>query len=383
LSILRRRRRDTVETAERFPSEPLEGALLEVTNIKTHFDSPRGVVHAVDDVSFSLDRGRTLGIVGESGSGKTVLSRSVMGLLPKKHVIREGSIRFEGREIGSLGTNEMRHVWGSQMAMIFQDPMTSLNPVMKVGKQVTESLLYHLDISRTYADELAEALFTSVGIPEPKRRLAEYPHQLSGGLRQRVMIAIALACGPKLLFADEPTTALDVTVQAQILDLLQEQQRERFMAMILVTHDLGVVAGRTDDIAVMYAGKIVEKAPTSVLFRNMKMPYTEALVQSIPKLADKSHTRLHVIGGRPPPLINPPVGCRFAPRCPYAQDKCVKEEPPLRESDVPGHMFACWFPVGTPEGRDALARNRAAGVPAAVEGDGAAAPARSTVREVG
>ncbi len=383
MSLLRRGKRDTVETADRFPSEPVEGPLLEVTNIKTHFDSPRGVVHAVDDVSFSLDRGRTLGIVGESGSGKTVLARSVMGLLPKKHVIRDGSIRFEGREIGSLRADEMRHIWGSQMAMIFQDPMTSLNPVMKVGKQVTESLLYHLDISRQYADELAEALFTSVGIPEPKRRLAEYPHQLSGGLRQRVMIAIALACGPKLLFADEPTTALDVTVQAQILDLLQEQQRERFMAMILVTHDLGVVAGRTDDIAVMYAGKIVEKAPTSVLFRNMKMPYTEALVESIPKLADKSHTRLHVIGGRPPPLINPPVGCRFAPRCPYAQEKCVSEEPPLRESDVPGHTFACWFPVGTPEGRQALERNRAAGVPAAVGSDGAAAPASSTATEVG
>jgi peptide/nickel transport system ATP-binding protein len=365
-----RRRRESLEGADRFPTEPLEGPLLEVRDVKTYFDSPRGVVHAVDGVSFTLDRGRTIGVVGESGSGKTVLARSIMGLLPKTRVIRSGSIKFEGREIGSLGPDEMRHIWGSQMAMVFQDPMTSLNPVLKVGKQVTESLLYHLDISRNYASELAEALFTSVGIPEPKRRLNEYPHQLSGGLRQRVMIAIALACGPKLLFADEPTTALDVTVQAQILDLLQQQQRERFMAMILVTHDLGVVAGRTDEIAVMYAGKIVEKAPTSVLFSNMKMPYTEALVQSIPKLADKSHTRLRVIAGRPPQLVNPPVGCRFAPRCPYAQEKCVHEEPPLRESDVPGHQFACWFPVGTPEGRDALARNRAAGVPAAVGSNG-------------
>jgi peptide/nickel transport system ATP-binding protein len=365
-----RRRRESLDTAERFPTEPLEGPLLEVRDVKTYFDSPRGVVHAVDGVSFTLDRGRTIGIVGESGSGKTVLARSIMGLLPKTRVIRSGSIKFEGHEIGTVGPEEMRHIWGSQMAMVFQDPMTSLNPVMKVGKQVTESLLYHLDISRNYASELAEALFTSVGIPEPKRRLNEYPHQLSGGLRQRVMIAIALACGPKLLFADEPTTALDVTVQAQILDLLQQQQRERFMAMILVTHDLGVVAGRTDEIAVMYAGKVVEKAPTSVLFSNMKMPYTEALVQSIPKLADKSHTRLRVIAGRPPQLVNPPVGCRFAPRCPYAQEKCVHEEPPLRESDVPGHQFACWFPVGTPEGRDALARNRAAGVPSAVGGNG-------------
>jgi peptide/nickel transport system ATP-binding protein len=367
---LLRRRRESLEGVDRFPTEPLEGPLLEVRDVKTHFDSPRGVVHAVDGVSFTLDRGRTIGVVGESGSGKTVLARSIMGLLPKTRVIRSGSIKFEGHEIGTVGPEEMRHIWGSQMAMVFQDPMTSLNPVMKVGKQVTESLLYHLDISRNYASELAEALFTSVGIPEPKRRLNEYPHQLSGGLRQRVMIAIALACGPKLLFADEPTTALDVTVQAQILDLLQQQQRERFMAMILVTHDLGVVAGRTDEIAVMYAGKIVEKAPTSALFSNMKMPYTEALVQSIPKLADKSHTRLRVIAGRPPQLVNPAVGCRFAPRCPYAQEKCVNEEPPLRESDVPGHQFACWFPVGTPEGRDALARNRAAGVPAAVGANG-------------
>src|SRR5205814_7729550 len=184
--------------------------------------------------------------------------------------------------------------------------MTSLNPVMKVGKQITESLLYHLDISRTYAAELAEALLTSVGIPEPTRRLAEYPHQLSGGLRQRVMIAIALACGPKLLFADEPTTALDVTVQAQILDVLQEKQRERYMAMILVTHDLGVVAGRTDEIAVMYAGKLVEKAPTHILFSEMKMPYTEALLKSIPRIEYPSHTRLLAITGRPPDLVSPP-----------------------------------------------------------------------------
>jgi peptide/nickel transport system ATP-binding protein len=376
-----RRRRESLETAERFPTESADGPLLEVQDVKTYFDSPRGVVHAVDGVSFTLDRGRTLGVVGESGSGKTVLARSLMGLLPKRHVIRSGSIRFEGREIGNLGPDELRKIWGSQMAMVFQDPMTSLNPVMKVGKQVTESLLYHLDISRNYASELAEALFVSVGIPEPKRRLNEYPHQLSGGLRQRVMIAIALACGPKVLFADEPTTALDVTVQAQILDLLQQQQRERFMAMILVTHDLGVVAGRTDEIAVMYAGKVVEKAPTSVLFRNMKMPYTEALMEAIPKLADKSHTRLRVISGRPPQLVNPPIGCRFAPRCPYAQEKCIKEEPPLRESDVPGHQFACWFPVGTPEGKAALERNRAAGLHAPVGANGEVGAAVPTARE--
>ncbi|MGI8796591.1 MAG: ABC transporter ATP-binding protein [Acidimicrobiia bacterium] len=374
-----RRQRKSLDTDERFPSAPLEGALLEVTDIKTHFRSPRGLVRAVDGVSFSLERGRTLGIVGESGSGKTVLSRSIMGLLPKKNVIRDGSIRFENREIGNLGPDEMRNIWGSQMAMVFQDPMTALNPVMRVGKQITESLLYHLDISKSYAEELALALLASVGIPEPQRRLREYPHQLSGGMRQRVMIAIALACGPKLLFADEPTTALDVTVQAQILDLLQAQQSERFMAMILVTHDLGVVAGRADDIAVMYAGKVVEKGPARVLFTDMKMPYTEALLQSIPKIDDKSHTRLRVIGGRPPALINPPPGCRFAARCPYAQPKCVEEEPPLLPASTPGHEFRCWFPVGTPEGQAALERNAAAGTTAAVEaavaGDGANAAA--------
>jgi peptide/nickel transport system ATP-binding protein len=374
-----RRQRRSLDADERFPSAPLDGPLLEVADVKTHFKTARGLVKAVDGVSFSLERGHTLGIVGESGSGKTVLSRSIMGLLPKRNVVREGSIRFEDREIGGLAPTEMRHIWGSQMGMVFQDPMTSLNPVMRVGKQITESLLYHLDISKDYANELALALLASVGIPEPERRLREYPHQLSGGMRQRVMIAIALACGPKLLFADEPTTALDVTVQAQILDLLKAQQRERFMAMILVTHDLGVVAGRADEIAVMYAGKVVEKGPARVLFTDMKMPYTEALLQSIPKIDDKSHTRLRVIGGRPPALINPPPGCRFAPRCPYAQDKCIEEEPPLLPASTPGHEFRCWFPVGTPEGKAALERNAAAGTTAAVEAalarDGATAPA--------
>jgi peptide/nickel transport system ATP-binding protein len=366
-----------VETSERFPTAPLDGPLLEVEDLKTHFRTDRGIVRAVDGVTFSLERGRTLGIVGESGCGKTVLSRSIMGLLPKRDVIRYGEVRFEGRQIAGLTPKQMRSFWGAQMAMIFQDPMTSLNPVMRIGKQITESLNYHLDISKSYANELAESLLDSVRIPEPKQRLREYPHQLSGGMRQRVCIAVALACGPKLLFADEPTTALDVTVQAQVLDLLQTQQRERFMAMILVTHDLGVVAGRADEIAVMYAGQIVEKAPTSVLFADMKMPYTEALLESIPKLGDKSHTRLNVIPGRPPDLSNPPPGCRFAPRCTYVQDKCREEEPPLTPASTPGHEFRCWFPVGTPEGREALARNRRAGLVAG-DGQGETATATST-----
>jgi peptide/nickel transport system ATP-binding protein len=239
--------------------------------------------------------------------------------------------------------------------------MTSLNPVMKIGKQLTEPLFLHLDMDKADAKETAIALLSSVGIPEPAQRVNEYPHQLSGGMRQRVMIAIAMACGPKVLFADEPTTALDVTVQAQILNLLQQQQAERHMAMVLVTHDLGVVAGRTDEIAVMYAGKVVEQAPTTSLFANMKMPYTESLLASIPKLENPSHTRLEVIGGRPPDLVSPPKGCRFAPRCKYAQDRCLEEEPPLIESEIANHTYRCWYPVGTPEGIEAMAKNLEAG----------------------
>ena len=273
-------------------------------------------MHAVDGVSFTLERGRTLGIVGESGSGKTVLSRSIMGLLPKKGVVRQGSIVFDGVEIGQATPKQMREYWGANMAMVFQDPMTALNPVMKIGKQITESIRNNLDVTRTFAQELAVSLLESVRVPDPERRMGEYPHQLSGGLRQRVCIAVALACGPQLLLADEPTTALDVTVQAQVLDLLEAQQRERFMALLLVTHDLGVVAGRADEVVVMYAGQVVEKAATATLFGDMKMPYTEALLQSIPKIAQPSHTRLTAIPGRPPDLVEPPTGCRFAAALP-------------------------------------------------------------------
>jgi peptide/nickel transport system ATP-binding protein len=247
--------------------------------------------------------------------------------------------------------------------------------VLRIGTQITESLRYHFDVTKDYAEDTALALLRSVGIPEADRRMREYPHQLSGGMRQRVMIAIALACGPKLLFADEPTTALDVTVQAQILDLLQQQQRERFTAMVLVTHDLGVVAGRTDDIAVMYAGRIVEKAPTRVLFSQTRHPYTEALLKSIPKLAQASHTRLEAIHGRPPDLVHPPAGCKFAPRCPYAQARCIDEDPPLADdASEPGHSYRCFFPVGSDAGAQALARNleageTATGMPVRKEGD--------------
>lgn len=332
-------------TPDRNEFEPL----IETVDLKTHFRTPRGIARAVDGVSLQIRRGQSLGVVGESGSGKTVLSRSIMGLLPRNGVIREGSVRYGGEEIGRRSPKQMRSIWGREMAMIFQDPMTSLNPVMKVGKQVTESLRLHLGMSSSEAMAVAEKIFRDVRIPEPTRRLNQYPHELSGGMRQRVMIAIALACGPNMLFADEPTTALDVTVQAQILDLLAEQIRDRNMSMLLVTHNLGVVAGYTDEIAVMYGGKVVERAPTKVLFENVKMPYTEALLQSIPRLNQPSHSRLAMIPGRPPDLVDPPAGCRFAPRCAYARDLCRREEPPLVPAESPDHTFACHFPVGSPE----------------------------------
>ena len=328
---------------------PGASTLLEVDGIVTQFSTPRGTVNAVDGVSLRLERGKTLGIVGESGSGKSVLSRSIMGLLPS-NATRRGTVRFEGRDITDASPTELRALWGVEMAMIFQDPMTALNPVMKIGKQITESLRHHLDMPKSDARETAVALLRAVKIPEADKRFSSYPHEMSGGMRQRVVIAVALACGPKLLFADEPTTALDVTVQAQILDLLADQQRERYMAMILVTHDLGVVAGRADEIAVMYAGRIVERAPTGSLFSEMRHPYTEALLAAIPKLSDASHTRLEAIGGRPPDLVDPPAGCSFSPRCPYAQERCHVERPELTPSPTdPTHEFACFYPVGSPE----------------------------------
>ncbi|MEY2522606.1 MAG: peptide/nickel transport system ATP-binding protein [Ilumatobacteraceae bacterium] len=336
-----------------------DGPLLELEDVRTHFQTPRGLVRAVDGVSLKLERGKALGIVGESGSGKTILSRSIMGLLPPRGTVREGSIRFEGREIGGLSRRAMRDVWGKEMAMIFQDPMTSLNPLMKIGAQIAEPLRIHLDMPKALAWSTAERLMQDVRIPAPGRRLQQYPHEMSGGMRQRIMIAIAMACGPTLLLADEPTTALDVTVQAQILDLLGEQRRDRNMSLLLVTHDLGVVAGHTDDIGVMYGGKLVEMAPTPELFANMKMPYTEALLNSIPKLDDKSHTRLNVISGRPPDLVHPPAGCRFSPRCPYAQERCRDEEPPLIPTvEDPRHTYACWYPVGSPQYLETKERRR-------------------------
>ncbi|MEL7155736.1 MAG: ABC transporter ATP-binding protein [Actinomycetota bacterium] len=334
-----------------------EPPVLVVENLTTEFSTPSGPLTAVDNVSFTLRRGKALGIVGESGSGKSVTARSVMRLLPKSNVRTSGSVTMDGIDMMSLSAKQLREVWGPEVAMVFQDPLGSLNPVMRIGQQVAEGLRVHHRLKKSEAEGNALELLRSVGIPSPEVRMQEYPHQLSGGMRQRIVIAIALACGPKLLIADEPTTALDVTVQAQILDLLQEQQRERFMPLILITHDLGVVAGRTDEVIVMYAGRIMERAPTSVLFRDMKMPYTESLFRSIPKIEYPSHTKLAIIPGRPPNMIDPPKGCKFAERCRYAQDRCREEEPELTPALDRDHVYRCFYPVGSSEGEEALARN--------------------------
>ncbi len=353
------------------------GPLLEVEDLHTSFRTTRGTVRAVDGVTFSVQAGETLGVVGESGSGKTVLARSIMGLLPLRDVVRSGTVRFAGHELTAMSPEELRQVWGAELSMIFQDPMTALNPVKRIGDQITESLRLHLHMDRKEASSTAVELLRSVGIPSPERRIRWYPFELSGGMRQRVMIAIALACAPRLVMADEPTTGLDVTVQAQILDLLGDLQRERHMAVMLVTHDLGVVATRTDHIVVMYAGRIVEQAPTRTLFRDTRMPYTQALMDSIPRLSQPSGARLHAIAGRPPDLIHPPPGCKFAPRCPYVQDKCREVEPPLRTAGSPDHLFACWFPLvnGVPTAPGPANGRVAADGPAPAPTDGAVAPA--------
>jgi len=352
----------TTESVE-FSTNTNSAPLLQVTDLHTSFSIKAGEVKAVRGVSFSLDQGKTLGVVGESGSGKTVLARSIMRLNLGGNVNTTGQAVFEGKELFGCSMREMQNLWGNEMAMVFQDPMTSLNPLVKVGRQVTEHVRQHLGASRSEAKSLAIDLLKEVRIPEPESRLNAYPHELSGGMRQRICIAIALACEPTLLFADEPTTALDVTVQHQILNLLNREQQERHMAMILITHDLGVVAGRTDETMVMYAGNVVEQAPTSSLFADMQHPYTEALLRSIPRTTQRSHTRLAAIAGRPPDLIKPPSGCAFSPRCPYVQEKCRQEAPPLQTTDDPAHKSACWFPVGTPENKEAFARNLAAKLP--------------------
>ncbi|MEN9793065.1 MAG: hypothetical protein RL330_1143 [Actinomycetota bacterium] len=346
-----------------------QGPLLEVTDLTTTFQTPRGPLTAVNGVSLSVNKGQTYGLVGESGSGKTVFARSVLQLNVSSQAQTTGSVKFQGEELLTKSRKEMQKIWGKEISMVFQDPMTSLNPVMKVGQQVTEHIRHHLGLSASEARELGIELLRSVQIPEPEARFEAYPHECSGGMRQRISIAIALACGSKLLIADEPTTALDVTVQHQILNLLDFQRRDRDMSMVLVTHDLGVIAGRADHVAVMYAGRIVEMADTPTLFAAPKMPYTEALLRSIPRMDRPTHTRLLSIPGRPPDLVNLPEGCSFAPRCAYAQDKCLSETPPL-VTHADGAKSACWIPLGTPESKDALKRNIAAGRPQALALEG-------------
>jgi peptide/nickel transport system ATP-binding protein len=334
--------------------------LLRVEGVTTRFSTARGPLTAVDDVSLELRAGETLGIVGESGCGKSVLVRTIMGLLPPTATV-EGTVRFEGRDVRTLDKESRKHFWGPKVAMIFQDPMTSLNPVRKIGRQIADPLRYHLGLSSRGAENRSLELLEQVGIPEPKRRLDQYPHELSGGMRQRVGIAIALSCQPSLLIADEPTTALDVTVQKQILDLLAALQRDLHMAMILITHDLGVVAGRCQRVSVMYAGRIVERADAVALFQSTRHPYTAALLSSIPRVELASHTPLEAIAGRPPDMVAPPPGCRFAPRCRHAQPECLASVP--TESSGPGrdHWFECRFPVGTPEGEAAREANARTG----------------------
>jgi peptide/nickel transport system ATP-binding protein len=321
--------------------------LLEVDNLTTHIRTSRGVVRAVEDVSFHLEAGETLGLVGESGCGKSMTGLSLMGLLPPGGRLVEGSsVRLDGRELVGLPERDMRRVRGNDIAMVFQDPMTSLNPTKTIGHQVAEPVLLHRGCSRAEAAERAAEVLGLVGLPHPRERLDDYPHQLSGGLRQRVLIAMALANEPRVLIADEPTTALDVTIQAQILALLADLRARLGMAMILITHDMGVTAGHADRVNVMYAGRIAESTGTDRLFRGMRHPYTQSLLASVPRLTQDPARQLPTIAGLPPDLVDPPSGCRFADRCPYATKECRAKEPLLTGSDE--HRYACIHPTDGP-----------------------------------
>jgi oligopeptide transport system ATP-binding protein len=319
--------------------------LLEVKNLKTWFYTPDGIVKAVNGVSFTLNEGEALGLVGESGCGKSVSAMSLMRLIPTPPGrIVEGEVLFDGKDLLKLNDEGIRRIRGNDIAMIFQDPMTSLNPVLTVGRQIGEALELHKGMNGDQARKRTIELLELVGIPSARSRVDDYPHQFSGGMRQRVMIAMALSCDPKLLIADEPTTALDVTIQAQILDLIMQLRRELGMAVIMITHDLGVVAGVADKINVMYSGYIVESAPAEVLFARPRHPYTLGLLRSIPRIDEPRKEKLIPIEGLPPDLIDAPVGCPFVPRCTYKVDRCVEENPSL-EPVEPGHMIACWVDV--------------------------------------
>ena len=316
-------------------------ALLEVRGLQTHFASERGVVRAVDGVDLRLERGRTLGIVGESGCGKSVTALSIMGLVPQPPGrIVGGEVRFEGEDLLKAPVQRLRDLRGHQLSMIFQEPMTSLNPAFQAGDQIAEVILRHKNVNAGEAKDQAVQMLRKVRIPSPEARAREYPHQLSGGMRQRVMIAMALACNPKLLIADEPTTALDVTIQAQILELMRALREELGTAIILITHDLGVIAELADDVIVMYAGKVVERCAVPRLFAEPQHPYTIGLLGSIPRL-DLEQERLSAIEGFVPDAAAMPEGCRFHPRCPFSIEKCRQEEPALAEI-APNHFAACW-----------------------------------------
>jgi oligopeptide/dipeptide ABC transporter ATP-binding protein len=324
-------------------------ALIDVRDLRTHFFTEDGVVKAVDGVSFPIPRGKTLGVVGESGCGKSVTSLSILRLVAPPGRIVSGEILFEGRDLLKLPEEEMRRVRGRDISMIFQEPMTSLNPVFTVGFQIGEAARLHLGMSASQARDHAVKMLQKVRIPSPETRVDEYPHQMSGGMRQRVMIAMALACNPKLLIADEPTTALDVTIQAQILDLMRELQRELGMSILVITHDLGVVAEVADQVAVMYASKVVEYGPAKTVFKDPLHPYTVGLLHSIPSLETARGERLNVIAGSVPNPLRFPPGCKFHPRCPRAVEACKTTEPGLREVS-PGRWVACDVVAGGPRG---------------------------------
>ena len=323
--------------------------LLEVKDLKTQFHTREGVVHAVNGISYTLGEGESLGIVGESGCGMSVSVLSLMRLIPEPPgKIAGGQAMFQGNDLLKMSQDEIRRVRGAQIAMIFQDPMTSLNPVLTIGRQLTEALEVHLGMNSQQSRERAVELLNMVGIPQAEDRLSDYPHQFSGGMRQRVMIAMALSCNPQVLIADEPTTALDVTIQAQIVELVKRLRDELGMAIIWITHDLGIVAGLAKRVIVMYAGFIIEEAPVKELYGDPRHPYTLGLLGSLPRVDETAHRRLISIEGLPPDLLGLPQGCPFAPRCVYAMDRCWKENPPL-ESVGPGHYKACW--VDTRQGR--------------------------------
>ncbi|MGH7155105.1 MAG: ABC transporter ATP-binding protein [Acetobacteraceae bacterium] len=320
--------------------------LLEVRDLQTHFGTPDGIVRAVQGLSFTVEAGETVGIVGESGCGKSVTSMSILRLIPEPPGKTVGSIRFQGRDLLELSEAEMRTIRGNDISMIFQEPMTSLNPVLTVGRQIGETLRLHQGLNHRQAEAKSIEALTLVGIPEPARRVREYPHQLSGGMRQRVMIAMALACNPKLLIADEPTTALDVTIQAQILDLMRDLKRRLGSAIMLITHDLGVVAEMAERVVVMYAGRKVEEAPVKEIFAHPMHPYTQGLLGAVPRLgsslATQGRTKLSEIPGLVPSLREPIIGCAFAGRCPLATDYCHQVAPAI-EAKAPGHLVACHY----------------------------------------